>query len=162
MRKANSSYQPLKILFFAHHLCQKGNKTHDRQGNRNEVSKVFLHYRCPKPGCSKPIVTFGDKTGFHNPFSHLQSCYGRGKTLQEQDIVLKKLFEKARQDMERKGGDNSVALFTHNASAVYGYLRMIILKNLPIHQVTDPEVRRFSKFEVNMVTLLLSKSYCFD
>ncbi len=52
----------------------------------------------------QPIVTFGDKTGFCKPFSHLQSCYGRGKTLQEQDIVLKKLLEKARQDIERKGG----------------------------------------------------------
>ncbi len=27
---------------------------------------------------------------------------------------------------------------------------MIIFKNLPIHHVTDPEVRRFSKFEVNI------------
>ncbi len=27
---------------------------------------------------------------------------------------------------------------------------MNILKNLPIHHVTDPEVRRFSKFEVNI------------
>ncbi len=35
-------------------------------------------------------------------------------------------------------------------NAVYGYLGMIILKNLPIHHVTDPQVRRFSKIEVNI------------
>ncbi len=61
--------------------------------------------------------------------------------------------------MEREGGGGGGGTMLSHFSrttrseygnAVYGYLRMIILKNLPIHQVTDPEVRRFSKIEVNI------------
>ncbi len=57
--------------------------------------------------------------------------------------------------MERKRGGTILSHFSHTTrseydDAVYGYLRMIILKNLPLHHVTDPEVRVFSKFEVNI------------
>ncbi len=56
--------------------------------------------------------------------------------------------------MERKGR----TLLSHFSrttrseydNSVYSYLRMIILKNLPIYHVTDPEVPKFSKFEVNI------------
>ncbi len=52
-----------------------------------------------------------------------------------------------------KGGQ-FCCTFTHTRSeydnTVYGYLRMIILKNLPIHHGTDSGVRRLSTFEVNI------------
>ncbi len=56
--------------------------------------------------------------------------------------------------MERKEGTIlshfSRTTWSEYENAVYGYLRMIILNNLPIYHVTDPEVRTFSKFEVNI------------
>ncbi len=105
MSKANSSYRtPKDIVLSLMPFVKKETKLTSNKATGNEVSKDFLHYRCPKPACPKPVVTFAEKTGFRNPFSHLQSCYGRGKTPQEQDFVLKPLFENARQDMERKGG----------------------------------------------------------
>ncbi len=92
--------------------------------------KSFCTTGAPNLDVPNPSLHSADKPGFYNPFSQLQSCYGRGKTLQEQYIVLEKLFEKARQDMERKGGENSVALSHTTRSeydnTVYGYLRMII------------------------------------
>ncbi len=105
MSKPNSSHPtPKEIVHSLMSFVKTENKLMTNNATGNEVSKVFLNYRCPKPGCPKPIVIFVDKSGFNNPFSHLQSCYGRGGSLQERGIILKELFEKGRQDVESKGG----------------------------------------------------------
>ncbi len=79
MFKANSSPPAHKeIVLSVMSFVKKKTKLTNDEETGNEVSKLYLHYRCPKPRCSKPIIILADKSGFNIPFPHVQSCYGRG------------------------------------------------------------------------------------
>lgn len=60
-------------------------------------SKVYLKYRCPRPGCPKGTVKFLEGSGFKNPYVHLRSCFGRGQPMIEQEKTLNKLLDEARE-----------------------------------------------------------------
>ena len=102
-------------------------------------SKLFLKYRCPKPGCSSPIVAFPDKSGFQNPYRHLLACYAKGSEYMEQTQILNSLYNDAREKKTTAGG-TVLSHFrgktsTINKKTIYTCLRLIILKNLPLSYV---------------------------
>jgi len=124
------------------------------QGKETKERKNYLKYKCPKNGCSKPIVVFQESTGFNNPYRHLLRCYGKGKSRPAQVVILNKLYTEARSAAEKKGGSiryhfESTALSEYEL-AMYGYLRLIIMKNLPLDAVQDDEFRAFSRFKVHI------------
>lgn len=45
------------------------------EGKGRKQEKVYLKYKCPKAGCSRPITEFLKATGFNNPHRHLLRCY---------------------------------------------------------------------------------------
>ena len=57
----------------------------------NGTEKTSLTFKCPKPTCPVGEITFKEKSGFNNPFTHLRSCYGRGKNVAEQKKLLHEL-----------------------------------------------------------------------
>ena len=64
--------------------------------NGKTVQHIFFKYRCPKPSCALKTVRLKEKYGFKNPYSHLRSCYGRGKALHLQKAMLDEMFESAK------------------------------------------------------------------
>lgn len=118
--------------------------------NGKETERKFVTYRCPKPACTVKTITIKDGSGYSNPYSHLRSCYGNGKTLAEQDEILRKMYTVARQTAKDCGGE--IALHFQKSSlseyekAVYHYIRLIVLRRYPISCVIDPELRAISKF----------------
>ena len=117
--------------------------------------KLFLKYECPKPGCVTPIVSFLDKTGFNNPYQHLKSCYARGQSATQQQAVLRALYAEAQSTADRLGGSLKshfrIDTLSEYEKTVNSYIRLIVLKSLPISYVDDNEIRSFSKF--NMVVI---------
>ncbi len=77
MSKANSSYTtPKDIVLSLMTFVKNETKLTTDKATGNEVAKVFLHYRCAKGGCPKPIVTFADKTGFYMMNSAFAPLWG--------------------------------------------------------------------------------------
>jgi len=115
------------------------------------VERKYLKYKCPKPGCRNPVVSFLEGSGFHNPQQHLFTCYAKGKPKSEQISIVNKLYEHARTLSTTQGGTirshfNAFALSEYE-QAMHGYLRLIVMKNLPLASIEDAEFRAFSKFK---------------
>lgn len=117
----------------------------------NGKCRTHITYRCPKPTCTTKLITFQDKSGFQNPYAHLRSCYGKGKTPHEQDKLLQALFSEARSAAKNAGGTIKSHFQTDTLSeyekAVIGYVRLIILCSEPFSITEDAEYRRFSKYD---------------
>lgn len=114
------------------------------------VQRVFLSYRCPKPSCAVKVITFKEKSGFQNPYSHLRSCYGRGKSFAQQQSILEGMYTSARDTMEHSGGnirqhfqDGSLSEYEQ---AVFHFIRLIVMSRYPLSCVKDPELRAISRF----------------
>ncbi len=97
--------------------------------------------------------------GFTNPYKHLKTCVSDGD-----EMHLSSLFERVssensqfaiifRSRIVRKPNDKDCAM--------YKYLRLILVKSLPISTVPDPELRSFCKFG-NTFSINFTKSViCF-
>lgn len=105
------------------------------------VLRDVKDWKCGRNGCeyNKPVIV---SSGYSNQFRHLQSCYGAGK--------LNELYEKAVAEQARLGG--SVAGYfnansaTSRHKAIYAYIKLIVMKSLPLAYVQDDFIRDFSKF----------------
>ena len=91
--------------------------------------EVYLKYQCPRPDCSKSLVKFRGGTGCKNLYSHLRSCYGRGKSLAEQNSILEKLYESALQATRIRGGTilshfTSSSLSDYDKGNMAGYVKL--------------------------------------
>ncbi len=112
--------------------------------------RTVIKYRCPKPGCPNPEVSFLEKTGFRNPYQHLRSCYARGRSSEQQDEAVKVLYAEAL-ELHRKRGGTIRSHFEMNAlsdydKTIHAYIRWIVMRSSPISEVVDPEFRRISKY----------------
>lgn len=100
------------------------------------------------------MISFLDKSGYNNPYTHLRRCYARGKDLKDQEDVLLRLYEEAREAMTQKGGTIrshfEMQSLSEYEKAIHGYIRLIVMKSLPLYYVSDPEVRNFSRYDVNI------------
>lgn len=56
------------------------------------IPRLFLFHKCPRKECSVKVIKFLDKTGYNNPFTHLRTCYGKGKSLAEQESHILGLY----------------------------------------------------------------------
>lgn len=66
--------------------------------------------------------------------------------------MLMELYNKAKVEQKAKGGGALLDFFelkaaTAKEKSVYGYLKFIVMKSLPVSYVEDPEVREFSKYD---------------
>ena len=115
--------------------------------------KSKLIYKCPKLGCGKEMK-FAPKSGFSNPYQHLRSCYARGMTRSKQESILQNLFREALQKQARSGGTIlghfSVQTLSELDSAMYSYIRLITMCNLPVSIVEDSIFRSVSRFEARL------------
>lgn len=113
------------------------------------TTPAFVAYRCPRPGCRNPSVRFRSGTGYSNPYRHLRACYARGKPENEQIAVLNCLYAEAVKARDYHGGSIlshfSIRALTEMDKAVFGYLRLIVMRSLPVTIVEDEEYRRFTK-----------------
>ncbi len=111
------------------------------------VQKEYLQYRCPKPNCTVSVICFLDKTGFSNPYAHLKRCYAKGLDSYAQEKTLRQLYLDACKETKHSGGTILSNFATRTLSkyenAVHSYIRLIVLKNFPLHFVHDAEVRKF-------------------
>jgi len=116
--------------------------------------KHYLLYKCPKPGCSNPVVTFLANSGYQNPYRHLLSCFGKGQSRPAQISKVNKLFIEARNLSQKNGGTIrshfDCQMLSEYELAMYGYMRLIVMKNLPVDTVEDEDFRTFSKFKVHI------------
>eukprot|EP00171_Calliarthron_tuberculosum_P001364 IDg1364t1 len=115
------------------------------------ATKTYLMFHCPKPGCKNPIVAFQDKTGFKNPFCHLKACYARGQNAGQQEETLRKMVAEAREKRDREGGTIrshfSSSTISPYEKTINAYIRLVVLKSLPMSIAEDPEFRRFSRHD---------------
>eukprot|EP00171_Calliarthron_tuberculosum_P005080 IDg5080t1 len=122
----------------------------DIQSARGLTRKDVVHhvFVCPRGGLCKSggRVVSEKGAGFSNPYKHLKSCISDG------DIDhLMEVFERQRAESRVFGAGTPETLVissTQKEKAMFAYLRLIVLKSLPIGYVTDPIIRSFSKFEV--------------
>lgn len=117
-------------------------KSKNRKGEL--VDSKYLKFICPNENC-KQVVSVKEKMGFTNPYKHLVGCY-------DGEAKLLKLFDDARKRIVLKGqGDladyfRTAAGLTQENEAMHDYIRLIVMKNLPITTVEDEFYRSFSKW----------------
>ncbi len=112
----------------------------------------LVHQRSER-GCGKTIK-FSAKSGFTNPYQHLRSCYARGKPGSEQDTTINCLFQKALDEQAKAGGMilshfNVDAMFELD-NAIYSYIRLIVLCNMPVDIIENSVFRSVSRFEAHI------------
>ena len=130
-------------------MTQKADVVRDVRSARGAIRKNVRHFTftCPRGDVCKSggTVVFEKSTGFSNPFKHLRSCLADGDG--EQLIAL---FSQRRDEVRRFGGAAS-PMETFSASkreqAMFMYIRLIVLKSLPLSFVEDDLVSSFSKSE---------------
>eukprot|EP00171_Calliarthron_tuberculosum_P023317 IDg23317t1 len=117
-------------------------------------NRIVLKYRCPKPGCPNPEVTFLENTGFRNPYQHLRACFARGKPVIEQDEVIHALYQEAMEMATRRGGTIRAHFQINTLSdyekALAAYVRWIVMRNRPLREIQDTEFRRISRHTVHI------------
>ena len=112
------------------------------------MNRKFVTFRCSKFACTVKSITIRERSAYDNPYSHLRACYGKGKSLAEQDDILKKMYHDACQEAYACGGQLTVHLqyctFLEYEKAVYHYIRLILLRRYPTSCVVDPKLRAIS------------------
>jgi hypothetical protein len=141
MEEGLSKIQPREVVMTLMKQCaSESGQVPIGKGSVQMKDAIFLVFQCPK--CTK-LCKFLQNSGYSNPFSHLKQCLGAEKILHQQ-------YNKAKEE-QAKGGSLSEffdlkPLVTPKEKAVYGWLKFLIKKSLPVAYVEDPEVREFSKF----------------
>lgn len=122
----------------------------DIQSARGFTRKDVVHhvFVCPRGRLCKSggRIVAEKGAGFSNPYKHLKTCVSDGDIKHLMDA-----FEQKRAETRVFGAGSSETLVissTQKEKAMFAYLRIIVLKSLPIGFVTDPIVRSFSKFDV--------------
>lgn len=104
------------------------------------VRRKMLKTSCPKPGCRKRL-TWQQRSGFNNPFTHLCACYGRGN--------LMDMYKEAKGEALAFGGETIAYFACDSASprekAIIDWVELIVMNRLPITAVEDKNFRSFSK-----------------
>eukprot|EP00171_Calliarthron_tuberculosum_P023569 IDg23569t1 len=130
-------------------MTQRPDIERDVRSSRGTIRRNVLHcvFECPRGEQCKVggQVVFEKNTGFTNPFKHLKSCVSDGD-----ESHLFELFRSHRDSNRLFGGsskEKAILSVTKKEQAMYGYLRLIVTKSLPVSYVSDPALRAFSKYE---------------
>lgn len=120
----------------------------------NVVTKEYIKYKCPETHCPSTIVTFLDKSRVPNPYMRLRRCCGKGESQSEEENILVKMYQEAKQSSKLNIGSIlshfNVQTLTDYDKMVYGYLKLITGKSLPISYISDPEARSLSKLLISI------------
>ena len=116
-----------------------------RSGVQNK--RTYLVYKCPNEYCKEKNreIWFQKSVGFINPFNHLKSCIADGKA-EQLYMVYKQNRESKRLHVSGTFFQPTVERMTAKALALNDYLRLIVLKNLPLSTIEDPEFRKFHRY----------------
>lgn len=142
---------PKDVVVSIMHFAGREEKlvTHRNAGQTS--MKIYLSYKCRKPGCPNPTVSFADKSGYNNPYRHLKQCYAKGHPPDTQDEILHQLYFDARTMMMKRGGtmlsNANVSAVTKYDLAMHAYIRLIVMKSVPLSCVEDPDFRHFCKYD---------------
>lgn len=118
---------------------------HGRQGQvlRRDVLCVF--YKCPKDAdCTEGgEIHFQKGKGFMNGYTHLKACLAGGD--EAHLIELYHLAVRATMNTETLSGFRTTiaSRLTAREKSMYSWLRLLILKNIPLAAVGDDEFRDF-------------------
>eukprot|EP00171_Calliarthron_tuberculosum_P012024 IDg12024t1 len=134
-------------------MTAKADVTRDVDGRSGSIARKHvphLVFSCPYGNrCrSGGDVVFEKGTGFTNPYKHLRSCISDGD-----DEHLTKLYFDALQQKRREGLSNPCydipirTTATKRERDMYSYMRIVVLKSLPVSSVWDDEFRSFSSCE---------------
>ena len=115
-----------------------------------ETGVTYLKYLCPKPNCANAVVRFRDNTGLSNPYLHLLGRFTRRKPAEEERSTMIGLFNTARNESKISGASIRSHFSTRNTcdyeKAIYGFLRLVVMKSFPLSIIEDSEFRSFAKY----------------
>ena len=116
--------------------------------NRQGLSMMKMHlvYRCPNEMCKEKNreIWFQKSMGFVNPFNHLKSCIADGN-VEQLYLVYEQNLDAKRTQVSGSFFQPSADRLTTREISLNDYLRLIVLKNLPVSIVEDPEFRSLHK-----------------
>ena len=117
--------------------------------NRQGLSMMKMHlvYQCPNEMCKEKNreIWFQKSMGFVNPFNHLKSCIADGN-VEQLYLVYEQNLDAKRTQVSGSFFQPSADRLTTREISLNDYLRLIVLKNLPVSIVEDPEFRSFHKY----------------
>ena len=92
------------------------------------------------------MIYFEKGCGFTNPYKHILRCLASGDKEK-----LNKIFNEARQEKSRSftWTSSSSQNISNRNKCMYSYLRMVVLKSLPLSIIEDKEFRTFSKYDIS-------------
>eukprot|EP00171_Calliarthron_tuberculosum_P003890 IDg3890t1 len=143
-------------------MVQKPDITRDvtssRRASRNNA--VFHVFECPRGDLCRSggSIVFEKGTGFSNPFKHLRTCLADGD--QQELIRLFNLHRDEKRQFGKAVSPEMTVTATKKEQAMFAYIRIIVLKSLPISYVEDAQVRSFSRFDFKF-SMKLTKSVMF-
>jgi hypothetical protein len=120
------------------------NEGEDPTDNRKIV------FKCMRHGCDKIVSKF-KQSGYTNPFDHLCRCYGT-----EEEVYRVYYQAKAAEDEAFDNSSSSIKNHFSIASAksreraMHAWIRLIVLRGIPVSYVEDPIFRSFSKYSDNI------------
>lgn len=119
-----------------------------RTGAAVRRNVMFLVYKCPKDSlCTENGEVFFEKgKGYSNPYRHLKSCVAGGDEQHLLDLYNAAVQETMATGTLQNARSSVFSKLNEREKAMYGYMRLIVLKNLPISFVADTEIRNFSKY----------------
>ena len=115
-------------------MTQKQDIRKDVTTARGNIRENVVHhvFKCPRGDLCKTTgsVSFEKGTGFTNPYKHLKTCLADGD---ENELI--ELFHRRRAEKSSFGSVSSANLIlstTTKEQAMYSYLRVIVIKSLPV------------------------------
>ena len=82
----------------------------------------------------------------------MRSCYGKGKSIGEQENLLYGLFNQCKEEQRLRGGSIlshfTSTILSDYEKAVYGWVRLVVLRNFPVRSVSHAEIRKWFSVDV--------------
>ena len=105
------------------------------------ANKFMLTYTCPKDNCRVRVIKIREGIGCTNPYRNLVAFYSHGKPVTDRESVVLELYHDALAKSSHLGGTIllhfSCKKLTHYELALFHYIRLITVKNLPLIFVQD-------------------------
>ena len=129
-----------------------------RSRSGESTMKTYLVYQCPNQFCKEKNreIWFQKSVGFINPFNHLRSCIANGDAAHLY-MVYEQNRESKRLHVTGTFFQPSVERLTAKELAVNDFIRLVVLKSLPVSIVEDQEFRSFHRYNENISRKLLKE-----
>lgn len=132
-RKAGAGADPTPMEVVIALMIKSEPYTKDVTVGGTTKPRQFVNFKCPKDICHHQSPSQVN-TGYSNPFNHLCVCFGSKEAVYQ-------LYQEALQESSKKGG-TLLSHFSNNSLneqqlAMHGYIRLLVMKNLPLTMVED-------------------------